>query len=134
MSRLSKEELIGLGERLKEIRLTRKLTQQRFADALETSVSFICEIEAGKKAPGCDLLISLKRKFGVDIDWFLEGGLDARLIKEDDKNDMDVSDIVWWMNKTPAAVKLLRKIVKANNDFDSAVDELKKIPFLKRTV
>ena len=78
MSRLSHEELTKLGERLKEIRLTQKLTQQRFADILETSVSFICEIEAGKKAPGCDLLISLKRKFNVDIDWLLEGGPDAR--------------------------------------------------------
>jgi transcriptional regulator with XRE-family HTH domain len=129
LSRLSHEELTKLGERLKEIRLTQKLTQQRFADILETSVSFICEIEAGKKAPGCDLLISLKRKFNVDIDWLLEGGRDGRRSKVEGKADTDVSDIVEWMNETPGAVKLLRKIVKANNDFNSAVDELKKIPF-----
>lgn len=129
MSRLSHEELTKLGERLKEIRLTQKLTQQRFADILETSVSFICEIEVGKKAPGCDLLISLKRKFNIDIDWLLEGGLDARRSKTAGKTDADVSDIVEWMNETPGAVKLLRKIVKANNDFNAAVDELKKIPF-----
>jgi transcriptional regulator with XRE-family HTH domain len=129
LSRLSHEELTKLGERLKEIRLTQKLTQQRFADILETSVSFICEIEAGKKAPGCDLLISLKRKFNVDIDWLLEGGLDARRSKTESKSNTDVSDIVEWMNETPGAVKLLRKIVKANNDFNAAVDELKKIPF-----
>ena len=129
MSRLSQEELTKLGERLKEIRLTQKLTQQRFADILKTSVSFICEIEAGKKPPGCDLLISLKRKFNVDIDWLLEGGRDGRRAKVEGKADTDVSDIVEWLNETPDAIKLLRKIVKANNDFNAAVDELKKIPF-----
>lgn len=129
MSRLSHEELTKLGERLKEIRLTQKLTQQRFADILKTSVSFICEIEAGKKPPGCDLLISLKRKFNVDIDWLLEGGLAARRSKTAGGTSTDVSDIVEWMNETPGAVKLLRKIVKANNDFNAAVDELKKLPF-----
>ena len=129
MSRLSQEELTKLGERLKEIRLTQKLTQQRFADALETSVSFICEIEAGKKAPGCDLLISLKRKFNIDIDWLLEGGRGSKNSKTGENNDLSISDIIDWLHGTPGAVRLLRKIVKANNDFNAAVDELKKMPF-----
>lgn len=128
MSRLSQEELAKLGERLKEIRLTQKLTQQRFADVLETSVSFICEIEAGKKAPGCDLLISLKRNFNVDINWLLEGGRGSKRSRTGENHDSSISDIIDWMNETPGAVKLLRKIVKANNDFNAAVDDLKELP------
>ncbi len=64
---------MSVGSRLKEIRTGKKLTQQAFARDLESSAGYISEVEADKKMPGSEFLISLSRKFNVSIDWLLTG-------------------------------------------------------------
>jgi len=71
-----------IGERLKQIRMGKGLTQKAFAELLGTSSGYISEIEQGKKMPGSEFLISLKRELGVSLDWFLagEGGTQALIV------------------------------------------------------
>lgn len=64
-------------EKFKQIRIERKLNQSDFAHRLKVSPSFISEIEAGKKLPGAEILVSLKRHFNISLDWLFgeeEGG------------------------------------------------------------
>jgi len=62
-----------LGNRLNQIRKDKGLSQQAFAAMLNTSSGYISEIEQGKKMPGSEFLLSLRRVFGVDLNWFLTG-------------------------------------------------------------
>lgn len=62
-----------LGKRLKNLRTERKLSQKQLSSLLSCSSGYISELEQGKKMPGSDVLISLKRAFGVNIDWLLTG-------------------------------------------------------------
>ena len=73
-----------LGERLKEFRNGKCLSQKAFASLLSTSSGYISEIEQGKKMPGGEFLISLKREFGVDLDleWFLMGESGTQTARE----------------------------------------------------
>lgn len=62
-----------LGTRLNQIRKDKGLSQQALAAMLNTSSGYISEIEQGKKMPGSEFLLSLRRVFGVDLNWFLAG-------------------------------------------------------------
>lgn len=60
-----------IGERLKKVR--GGMSQRDFADMLGTSQGYISDIEKGKKKPGAEFLISLKRFKEIDLDWLLTG-------------------------------------------------------------
>lgn len=62
-----------LGDRLKQIRKEKGLSQKAFADPLATSSGYISEVEQGKKTPGSEFLLSLSRVWKVSIDWLLTG-------------------------------------------------------------
>ena len=62
-----------IGDRLKKLRVEKGLSQKELAVSLGTSQGYISDIEKGIKKPGADNLISLKRFFGVDLDWLLTG-------------------------------------------------------------
>lgn len=60
-----------IGERLKALRKEKGLSQKELAKALDTSQGYISDIEQGIKKPGADFLVSLKRFFEIDLNWFL---------------------------------------------------------------
>lgn len=62
-----------IGKRIKQLRVSKKLTQQQLADKIASSSGYISEMESGKAIPGGTRLLSLKRYFGVSIDWLLTG-------------------------------------------------------------
>lgn len=68
-----------IGPKIKALRLEKGLSQQTLAELLSTSSGYISELEKGKKKPGLDHLISLKRVFEVDMNWLLidEGEIKA---------------------------------------------------------
>ncbi|MEO5928786.1 MAG: helix-turn-helix transcriptional regulator [Candidatus Kapaibacterium sp.] len=65
-----------LGERVRQLRLQHRLSQQEFAENLGISQSFLSDIERDTKIPGGDTLLSLKRSYGISIDWLLGGELE----------------------------------------------------------
>ena len=62
-----------IGERIKQLRTDKGLSQQAFAELLSTSSGYICDVEKGKSVPGGTFLCSLKRVFGIDMNWLLVG-------------------------------------------------------------
>lgn len=61
------------GDRLKNVRGKLSLTQKALAQALGVSQGHISALEQNEKIPGGDILISLKKCFGVDLNWMLTG-------------------------------------------------------------
>lgn len=66
-----------LGGRIRQVRQEQKLSQQDFAERLGISQSFLSDMERDVKVPGGDTLLSLKRSFGISLDWLLTGELDV---------------------------------------------------------
>ncbi|MBF0534862.1 MAG: helix-turn-helix transcriptional regulator [Nitrospirae bacterium] len=66
-------ENTSIGSRIKKIRTGENLTQRLFAKELETSAGYISELESGKKLPGTDIMLSLMRRFNININWLLSG-------------------------------------------------------------
>jgi len=63
----------NIGDRIKQIRQMLKLTQKTFATSLGISAGFVSDIEKGKKFPGSQVLISLKKTYNINLDWLLTG-------------------------------------------------------------
>lgn len=62
-----------IGSRLKQLRKSKGMTQKELAEALGSSQSFVSSLEKDTQSPGSEILISLKRFFGIGIDWLLTG-------------------------------------------------------------
>ena len=61
------------GSRLKELRLTRGLTQEALAEALRISLDYICRVERGSRSCSIDLMIDIAAFFGVSLDYLILG-------------------------------------------------------------
>ena len=69
-----------LGNRIKTLRLEKKMTQQELGDILNvTKVSIHC-YETGKRVPTIDTIVDLSNIFGVDINYLL--GTDNYVIED----------------------------------------------------
>ncbi len=76
----------SIGQRLRAVRLKLGISQRDFAHALHTAPNHICQIEHGRCVPGGKLLRSMRRQFGIDINWLLSGQSNAdstSLLKRD---------------------------------------------------
>lgn len=62
-----------IGERIKCVRKSLKLTQSEFALKTGISNSFLSYVETGSKNPSFELLFSLSSKFAVKMDWVFTG-------------------------------------------------------------
>jgi class 3 adenylate cyclase len=60
-----------VGSRIRERRLSRRLTQNDLANALQISPQAISKWERGENAPDIGLLVPLARLLGVSCDWLL---------------------------------------------------------------
>lgn len=58
-----------IGERLREVRNNRGVSQQQLGDALHITVTHISKIENGDRGPSLSLLIALSDYFGVSMDY-----------------------------------------------------------------
>lgn len=62
-----------VGERIKYLRLTRKMTREELAEAAEMSTSFLYEIETGKKSFSAYTLDNLAQALDLTTDYILHG-------------------------------------------------------------
>lgn len=63
--------LVDFGNRLKTLRIKKKLTQQQLADLLGLTKSVISAYENGLRYPAYDVLIKISRIFKVSTDFLL---------------------------------------------------------------
>ncbi|MCM3634970.1 helix-turn-helix domain-containing protein [Paenibacillus camelliae] len=64
---------MSIGERVKHVRELVKLTQQQFANEIEISQGRLSEIEKNKCKPSAETLISLSKKYDINLNWLLLG-------------------------------------------------------------
>lgn len=55
------------GRRLKEIRLSRRMSQERFAETLNISVDFLSLIERGRNAPSFETLDRMSKQLRISL-------------------------------------------------------------------
>ena len=65
-----------IGQRIKGLRLKRKMTREALAEAAGISVSFLYEIETGKKSFSAYTLGNLSKALNVESDYILLGDLE----------------------------------------------------------
>jgi len=63
---------MGFELRIKQLRRSKKMTQQELADKLEVSRSTITNWEVGRRVPDMDMTIILAKFFNVTIDYLLD--------------------------------------------------------------
>ena len=63
--------MVNMGDKLKTLRLERKLTQKQLADRIGLAVSAVSSYESGVRYPSYDVLIKLARIFHVSTDYLL---------------------------------------------------------------
>ena len=85
------ETKLIIGKRIRDLRLSHKLTQAQFAELMDISVNFLSEIENGKKGMSQDTLYKLCSKFSVSADYILFGG-------ENNTNNISSSTIIEYAN------------------------------------
>jgi SOS-response transcriptional repressor LexA len=64
---------ISIAQRIKQLRLTRSLTQKAFADSLGIVQGYLSGIESGRKIPSHTLLMALCHIHGVQEEWLFSG-------------------------------------------------------------
>lgn len=55
------------GERLRQIRLSRRMTQEQFAETLDISVDFLSLVERGRNAPSFETLDRIAKRLKVPV-------------------------------------------------------------------
>ena len=60
-----------MGEKLKSLRIEKKLTQKQIADRIGLAISAVSSYESGTRYPSYDVLVKLARIFHVSTDYLL---------------------------------------------------------------
>ena len=63
--------MVDVGSRIKELRVSQKITQNDFASRLGVTKSAISSYENGSRLPSYDILIMISRIFKVSTDYLL---------------------------------------------------------------
>ena len=62
-----------IGKKIKKARADKKLTQEKFAEELDVSVSYISQVESGKKKFNLKRIVEISKILEKPIDYFIEG-------------------------------------------------------------
>ena len=78
-----------MGNKLKSLRIEKKLTQKQVADRIGLAISAVSSYESGSRYPSYDVLVKLARMFHVSTDYLL-GITDKRNIDVTGLNDNEI--------------------------------------------
>ena len=91
------------GERLKELRKYKNMTQQEFADKLKIKRSTIANYEADRVEPSSAVIAGICREYGVNEIWLRSGEGDMlQAMNEDEELAAYLGDV---MNDEPASFR-----------------------------
>ena len=92
--------MVNMGEKLKNLRKQKRLTQKQVADRIGLAISAVSSYEAGTRYPSYDVLIKLARIYHVSTDY---------LLGMTDKKELDISGL---NNEEVEAISQLVNILK----------------------
>jgi transcriptional regulator with XRE-family HTH domain len=115
-----------VGDRVREIREKRGMTQDQLAEAAELSKSFLSEIENDKSNVGAQILLRIANALGASVDYLLQGAFREAVEKEPVVIPSTLSSAAEELNLTYAETRELldahnsviaRRSSKSNKDF-----------------
>lgn len=104
--------MVNMGEKLKSLRIEKKLTQKQVADRLGLAISAVSSYESGTRYPSYDALIRLSHIFHVSTDY---------LLGMTDKRNVDVTGL------SDYEVELVSQLVNALRDKNHSISNQSKI-------
>lgn len=60
-----------IGQRIRQIRTSRNMTQEAFSCSIHISKSYLALIESGKRTASIDVLAQISKSYGVSVDYLL---------------------------------------------------------------
>lgn len=82
---------MNFGERVKQLRSERNLTQPQLAQAIGIEQSYLSKLENDKSVPSADIFQAILKAFGIDVATFLEG-VDEKQVHRDLRQVPEVSN------------------------------------------
>src|SRR5215475_3632372 len=123
MARVGSERSEGrpetIGQRLRRLRLERKLSQRELAGP-GVSYAYISRIEAGARRPSVKALRMLAKKLGVSAD-YLETGSE---IRDTDERELRIADAELELRLADNPAEAEKKLEQLRNDAVAAGDAL----------
>ena len=101
-------EKIGL--RIRNIRIQKKMTQEKLSELADISRPHLSNLENGTKIAGIDTIIKLSNVFKVPVDDLLVDNL------TDSKSNHDTDDYMLLLDCSPEEVEILTKSMGALKD------------------
>ena len=77
-----------LGERIRVIRKRLNLSQKKFAEILGISLITLQRYEKGEREPSSEVLVNIKQKFKVNMNWLLTG--EGKMFLEEDEKENSI--------------------------------------------
>lgn len=100
-----------LGERIREERLKRHVTQAELAEAVDISTTYIGQIERGEKSLTLDTLVKIVNYFDVTVDYLLRDSLEEYHSEDIDEWNRLIT------GKSTKERQAMIDIIKKVNDF-----------------
>ena len=97
-----------LGMRIKEIRQSRKISQDKLSEKLDIDPKYLSRIEVGKATPSLDLLVKTANLLNVELKELFEF---AHLEKTGDKNQIELLLKCLTDEKRKLVIKLIKAVV-----------------------
>lgn len=90
-----------IGNKIKELRVLKGLTQEELADRAELSKGFISQVERDLTSPSIATLVDILQCLGTDLKTFFDDSEDDRIVfkKEDyfEKTDAELHNTIEWI-------------------------------------
>lgn len=98
-----------LGDRIKELRTSKMMTQKELAEIVDVSKSAISKYESNMLEPNIRVQILLARTFGVTVDYLI-GNTDTNSLSKSDNEINKLIEIYNQLNENNRILALARMI------------------------
>lgn len=119
MNKKQRYELIG--SRIREIRKARNLTQERFGEMTNTSLTTISRLELGKQMVSVNTLFLIAEQLSVGIDDILQDFMKAK----PKDNGVDGEIYLMWENMSPEEREYTKKQMQLFCEYSKKVQDAK---------
>jgi len=111
ISTLEAESKFRLGERIKSIRNSKKMTQKTFSSSLGIAQGFLCAIERGRKIPSETLMIAIQHLYKINREWLITGeGEQVNSILNPAENTSKATRSIPLLKSPPSSIDSLTDI------------------------
>jgi transcriptional regulator with XRE-family HTH domain len=84
---------VNVGERIRQLRSERNLTQPQLAQAIGIEQSYLSKLENDKSVPSADIFQAVLKAFSIDVASFLEG-VDQKIVHGDLRQIPEVANLL----------------------------------------